>query len=95
MTDREWMEPALAALFERCADNEVRAALRDDQALADIRDKVDAALDAGPHVSLPKDERGSNLFQGLIALRLKFPRQEAEQKLALNLAMRAHRPNAG
>jgi hypothetical protein len=83
------MRPALAYLFDRCEKNELQSAVRSGEALSQLRIGLTAALTQTDRLAVPAGERGDNLILGLIALRLKFPRSEAEQKLERNLALRA------
>jgi hypothetical protein len=78
------MRTALETLFDDRTDAEVRALLTDENARAGLLASLPAvpALDAGYL---------DNLLMGVIALRLKFPREEAEAKLELNLTMRGQR----
>ena len=83
MTDDGWMRPALDALFDRVDDGCARAALTDSEAFDEVRALVDAGT-----IALPAGDRGDNLLKALLALRVKFPPEEARAKLETNLAMR-------
>ena len=91
MSNMDWMRPALAYLFEMCEPAGLRPALRDPAALQDLRSSLTAALDPVERTGVPVGERGDNLILALIALRLKFSRPEAEQKLERNLMLREQR----
>ena len=87
MTD-EWMRPALAVLIDRVVDAEARRSLTDPTAFAAVRAQVEADGD----ISVPAGDRGDNLLTALLALRVKFPPDEARAKLESNLAMRSPSP---
>lgn len=88
MSNMVWMRSALAYLFDHCDTVELRIAVRDQPALKQLRAALTAALDPVDQLSVPGGERGDNLILGLVALRLKFSRPEAEQKLERNLMLR-------
>ncbi len=83
MTD-EWMRPALAALIDHVDVATARRALTDPATLAVLR----AEVETDHAVAVPAGERGDNLLTALLALRVKFPPDEARAKLETNLAMR-------
>ncbi|CAN5900879.1 hypothetical protein BH24CHL4_BH24CHL4_06290 [soil metagenome] len=85
------MRPALAYLFDECENEELQNAVRDNAALKQLRIALTAALEPADRMSAPAGDRGDNLILGLIALRLKFPRVDAEQKLERNLTLRDQR----
>ncbi len=85
------MRPALAYLFDECENEELQNAVRDNVALKQLRIALTAALEPADRMSAPAGDRGDNLILGLIALRLKFPRVDAEQKLERNLMLRNQR----
>ena len=89
MASMVWMRPALAYLFDSCERDEVQSAVRDGEVLRQLRIGLTASLTETDRLAVPAGERGDNLILGLIALRLKFPRPEAEEKLERNLALRA------
>jgi hypothetical protein len=89
MTGMVWMRPALAYLFDECEDELLRRAVRDGEVLRQLRIGLTGALSPSDRLAVPAGERGDNLILGLVALRLKFPRPEAEGKLEKNLALRA------
>ncbi|HEY8446391.1 MAG TPA: hypothetical protein VIL01_04720 [Thermomicrobiales bacterium] len=85
----DWMRETLDLLF---ASYDVEAAtkcLRDELARNELRRAVNRRLQsAGKDTIVPLGERGDNLLQAILALRIKFPREEATAKLELNIAMR-------
>jgi len=87
MTD-EWMRPALAALIDRVDEADARRALTDPIAFAAVRTQVESDRS----VAVPAGDRGDNLLTALLALRVKFPPDEARAKLETNLAMRSPSP---
>jgi hypothetical protein len=84
VSDFAWMRSALETLFDDRSDAQVRALLSDETGRAALLASLPGvpALDAGYL---------DNLLMGVIALRLKFPREEAAAKLELNLTMREQR----
>jgi hypothetical protein len=86
------MRPVLEALFDLCDAESARATVLSDEGRAELRRKINmAAQSAGSGGIVPDGQYADNLLQGLLALRMKFDRAEAAQKLELNLAMRAQR----
>jgi hypothetical protein len=87
-----WMRIVLALLFDEYSHDDAVRLLRDDEARSVFRREVDRRL-AGNGLAefVPAGDRGDNLLQAIIALRVKFPRQEAAAKLDLNIAMRERR----
>ncbi|CAN5800036.1 hypothetical protein BH20CHL4_BH20CHL4_02510 [soil metagenome] len=85
------MRPALAYLFDECENEELQNAVCDNAALKQLRTALTAAREPTDRMSAPAGDRGDNLILGLIALRLKFPRVDAEQKLERNLTLRDQR----
>ena len=84
MTDDRWMRPALAALIDRVDDATAREALTRDATFGGVR----AQVEADGAIDVPAGDRGDNLLKALLALRVKFPPDEARTKLETNLAMR-------
>ncbi len=90
MSSQTWMRPALTYLFEQGDTAELQRAVHDRETLAAVRVATTKALPAADQLSVPAGDKGDNLLLALIALRLKFPRSEAERKLERNLQLRAH-----
>ncbi len=88
MTDDSWMRPALDALVDLVDDATARRGLSDPATLADIRSQIER----DQAISVPAGERGDNLLTALLALRVKFPPDQARAKLETNLAMRRQSP---
>lgn len=82
-----WMRPALAWLFDQADQNLVRKAITDPASLSTLRVQLERSITVG-RSPVPAGDRGNNLILALIALRLKFPRSQAEAKLETNLALR-------
>ncbi|MBX3071436.1 MAG: hypothetical protein KF883_13105 [Thermomicrobiales bacterium] len=82
------MRPALAWLFDRGDPVLMRQAIQDQAALSTLRSQIGRALATPSGTPIPTGTRGDNLILALVALRLKFPREEAEAKLEKNLALR-------
>jgi len=84
----DWMRTVLNALFDR-DDAAIRTALSSDDARIQLRDDLNQSiLDNGTLGTIPPDQYGLNLLHGLLALRTKFDRETANEKLELNLRMR-------
>jgi hypothetical protein len=82
------MRPVLAALFDWLTVEEALTCLRDDPARLALRTRLDHAALADSTVgAVPEGQYGDNMLQGLLALRSKFDRITATQKLELNLSM--------
>lgn len=82
------MRPALNWLFESGDPALMRQAVGDQAALSTLRAQVSNTLTTTSGSSVPPGTRGDNLILALVALRLKFSREEAEAKLEKNLALR-------
>jgi len=91
MSGMVWMRAALAYLFDHCDIGDLQNAVRDGAVLNELRAVLTAALDPVDQLTIPVGDRGDNLILGLVALRLKFSRPEAEQKLERNLMLREQR----
>ncbi|MGD9712910.1 MAG: hypothetical protein AB7V46_12695 [Thermomicrobiales bacterium] len=89
------MRPALAWLFEKAEPDQITLAIRESSALASIRTQIESDLRTGQLSPIPPGERGDNLILALIALRLKFSRDVATEKLETNLALRRGSGSAG
>lgn len=87
-----WMRYALVFMFDELSDGDVRAAIQSESALCRLRERIHAALAAFPEGGqLPTGDRGDNLLLALLALRSKFERSVALEKLEVNIAMRSGR----
>ena len=90
--DFGWMRLVLAALYRDCADGEVFLFLRDASAREALRGRLNAVyLASGRLGQIPSGDYGDNLLQAILALRIKFPQDEATAKLETNIAMRERR----
>ena len=83
------MRPALELIFDTVDVDRARAAVQIDTQREALRTELNQAFDE--MVQIPAGQYADNLLQGLLALRMKFDRKEAMQKLELNLAMRSQR----
>jgi hypothetical protein len=84
------MRDALGWLFAETTETSARDAIRSPEALSELRDRLEASLvNMGGASPIPGGDTGNNLILALIALRTKFDRDTAFEKLELNLAMRA------
>lgn len=88
-SDRAWMRLALAHLFDQFTSQQAIALVGDPDALAAVLSAVNSQAAAAGVLPPPLDQRGQNLLSALVALRVKFPRPDAEARLDLNLRMRA------
>jgi hypothetical protein len=86
------MRPVLAALFDWLSIEETLTCISDENARQKLKARLaDEALADGRLGTIPSDQYGDNLLQGLLALRSRFDRETAARKLELNIAMRARR----
>jgi hypothetical protein len=83
------MRPALELIFATVDVDRARTAVQIDAQREALRIELNQAIDE--IVQIPASQYADNLLQGLLALRMKFDREEAMQKLELNLAMRSQR----
>ena len=83
------MRPVLTALFDAIPDADVKSALREDDLRSALREQAQPRrIAVGKLGQIPLDQYGDNLLHGLLALRVKFDRATAIEKLDVNLAMR-------
>lgn len=86
------MATLLDLLFARFERDEALTILRDvdarARAIATLADDLEAS---GMPPNLLASSEGENLFVAVLALRLKFPQNEAREKVALNISMRERR----
>jgi hypothetical protein len=83
------METLLDLLFARYERPEALMFLQDLEARERAKsDLVDELVPAGMPQGMLTTPEGDNLFVAVLALRLKFPEDEARDKVALNIAMR-------
>ncbi len=85
---RAWMLPLLELLYDEYSAVAAVRLLRDDVAREAVVPLLADALaergQAGTGLTAPD---GDNLLRGLLALRAKFPREEAAVKVRTNIAM--------
>jgi hypothetical protein len=82
----------LAALFRDVSDGDAFASLRDPEARQRLRVELNEhELASGRLGRIPDGDYGDNLLQAILALRIKFPVEEATAKLETNIAMRERR----
>ena len=88
--DHDWMRTTLESLYEASDIDQVKRALSDAAERALLREQINLnALAGGRLGRIPDGQYGDNLLQGLLALRMKFDRATAMDKLEVNLAMRS------
>ncbi len=85
----EWMRPALDALFAVDDTARLRTSITDQAELGRLRAEITRSLSQVDRYRVPAGERGDNLILALVALRLKFPQEEARLKLEKNLQLRS------
>jgi hypothetical protein len=91
-SDYRWMATLLDLLFDRFSRAEALALLRDLDARARATESLTPDLErAGLPPGMLTAQEGQNLFVAVLGLRLKFPIDEARQKVALNISMREGR----
>lgn len=87
-----WMLDLLDELAQGWTRDEALTLLRDGQAQAAARDALAPRLEErGMPAGMLASDEGGNLFVAVLALRLKFPLDEARRKVELNIAMREGR----
>lgn len=90
--DFSWMRVVLAMLFRDLKTEQAVEALRDATARDRLRAELnDNELDRGRLGRIPDGDYGDNLLQAILALRVKFPIEDATAKLETNIAMRERR----
>jgi hypothetical protein len=87
--DFQWMRPALDLLYDEISADQARDLLYNESKRFEMLGRVKMALlDRKPPLQISTGELGDNLFQGLLAIRVKFAPDEGRQKVELNIAMR-------
>jgi hypothetical protein len=86
--DYSWMRVVLAVLYDEYTPQAATDCIRDPAKLEELRFHLNDKLDALENGPIPPGDRGDNLLQAILALRIKFPREEAVAKLEQNIAMR-------
>jgi len=83
------METLLDLLFARYERPEALTFLQDIGARERAKGElVDELVSAGMPQAMLTTSEGDNLFVAVLALRLKFPEDEAREKVLLNISMR-------
>lgn len=87
-----WMRVVLDALFLEDDASASRRASTDPADRDALRARLNAeALSDGRLGRIPEGDYGDNLLQAILALRVKFSRADAFEKLELNIRMREQR----
>lgn len=87
--NHDWMRTTLEALFDATTVDQIKSALASDATRETLRQVINAnTVGLG---QIPDGQYADNLFQGLLALRIKFDRATSMKKLEVNLAMRNSR----
>lgn len=90
--DFSWMRVVLVMLFRDLTTEQAVEALRDATARDRLRAELNEnELDRGRLGRIPDGDYGDNLLQAILALRVKFPIEDATAKLETNIAMRERR----
>lgn len=90
--DFSWMRVVLATLFRDVTTERAVELLRDPDARDRLRAELNEnELDRGRLGRIPDADYGDNLLQAILALRVKFPIEDATAKLETNIAMRERR----
>lgn len=85
----QWMRTALNVLYADMSEERAREVLYNEPERKIALEALRAALKNGcPPQAIPTGELGDNLFQALLAIRIKFAPDEGRQKVELNIAMR-------
>jgi hypothetical protein len=84
----DWMRATLIALFDDVTTEAAVESLRDPATRTQLRARLNQRLTTSGEGSIPAGDRGDNLLQAMLALRVKFPRDEAIAKLEINISMR-------
>jgi hypothetical protein len=86
------METLLELLFARYERPEALTVLQDLEARERAKGEMATDLEsAGMKQGMLTTSEGDNLFVAVLALRLRFPQDEARDKVALNISMREQR----
>ena len=87
-----WMETLLDELFAGLERSEALTLLSDDLERGRVMQHLSSGLEAaGMPAGLLASSEGQHLFIAVLTLRIKFQRQDAREKVALNIAMRERR----
>ena len=90
--DFGWMRVVLDALFLNDEIDAARRALTDPEDRDALRARLNSeALAEGRLGRIPDGDYGDNLLQAILALRVKFSRSVAIEKLEFNIRMREQR----
>ncbi|MCO5176580.1 MAG: hypothetical protein M9890_06370 [Thermomicrobiales bacterium] len=91
-TSYRWMRRCLEMLYDDVSDDDARQMLTN----PDVRDAryaqfAPALEEAGMPVGMLASSEGQSLGVAILALRLRFPRQDGLDRVDLNIAMREGR----
>jgi hypothetical protein len=90
------MRLVLGSLFDESTLEAARGAIQSDEKRLELRRDLEMrVLSDGRLGRIPEGDFGDNLIMALLALRTKFPRDEAFEKLEINIAMRDRRSGSG
>jgi len=91
-TSYRWMRRCLEWLYDDVSDNDARQMLTNPDLRAARYAEVTTVLqDAGMPVGMLETSEGQSLGVAILALRLRFPRQDGLDRVDLNIAMREGR----
>lgn len=93
--DFDWMRLVLRSLYDDLSQARAIDAIRSADVLHELRDELKRATNVRDGIDgIPDGDFGDNLLLALLALRTKFPFDEAAAKLETNIAMRTQRAGA-
>jgi hypothetical protein len=87
--DFQWMRTVSDLLYSDMSEERARELLYNEPDRTSTLESLRFALRNGtPPQAIPLGDFGDNLFQALLAIRIKFAPDEGRQKVELNIAMR-------
>jgi hypothetical protein len=88
-SDYQWMRNALDVLYDELSEERARELLYNEPERKAALEALRTALGNGSlSHAIPTGALGDNLFQALLAIRIKFAPDEGRQTVELNIAMR-------
>jgi hypothetical protein len=85
----QWMRTALDVLYDEMSEERARELLYNESERKAALETLRTTLNGNnPPQAIPTGDLGDNLFQALLAIRVKFAPEEGRHKVELNIAMR-------
>jgi hypothetical protein len=85
----QWMRNALDVLYDAMSEERARQLLYNEPERTAALETLRTTLSGNnPPQAIPTGDLSDNLFQALLAIRIKFSPEEGRQKVELNIAMR-------